>query len=395
MTRKEFVRLCGILGISLPLAPSVLASEINKKVLTSPFKGKVIIIGAGAAGLSSAYLLAQNGIDFEIIEASSQYGGRIRHNKEFTDFPISLGGEWLHSDPDELKAIVNDAAIEVTTQMQAYSDDDVYGYYEDETYKEFTSRDFGGDEDLKFKGTSWLGFFEDYIIPKIRNKIVLNTPVKAINYEKTKIEITCANSQTYEADKVIVTVPVQILKDNDIQFVPPLSPKKIKALKSSRVWGGMKVFLEFSEQFYPTFIGFPDSESKAGQRLYYDAAYGQKTNAHILGLFSVGKQAEPYQKCSSEEELRDYILKELDVMYDGAATKYYVKHISQNWSKEPFVRQAYLADKARPKTSRVLSKPIDDKVYFAGDAYTSINDWSAVHVAVKSAKDAVSTILEV
>ena len=57
---------------------------------------KVIIIGAGAGGLSVGYLLNQQGIDFEILEASSVYGGRMRRTTTFADFPISLGGEWLH-----------------------------------------------------------------------------------------------------------------------------------------------------------------------------------------------------------------------------------------------------------------------------------------------------------
>ena len=100
-----------------------------------------------------------------------------------------------------------------------------------------------------------------------------------------------------------------------------------------------------------------------------------------------------YQK-KSDDELKEYILKELDELYEGQASKYYVKHLAQNWNKEPYIRQAYLADYARARTSRILAKPIGNKVFFAGDAYTSFADWSSVHIAARSAREAVLSILE-
>ena len=66
---------------------------------------KVIIIGAGAAGLTAGHLLSQRGVDFEILEATSEYGGRMRSTNSFADFPISLGGECLHVERDVLTEI--------------------------------------------------------------------------------------------------------------------------------------------------------------------------------------------------------------------------------------------------------------------------------------------------
>ena len=39
------------------------------------FKGKVIVIGAGASGLVAGHILKEHGIEFQILEASSQFGG--------------------------------------------------------------------------------------------------------------------------------------------------------------------------------------------------------------------------------------------------------------------------------------------------------------------------------
>lgn len=53
--------------------------------------------------------------------------------------------------------------------------------------------------------------------------ISLNTPVKSINYQGETIIVTATNGSTFEADKVIVTVPLGVLQSNSIKFLPSLS----------------------------------------------------------------------------------------------------------------------------------------------------------------------------
>ena len=62
MTRKEFVEKSMIMGIGLPFLSSALFQTCSKNdsifpKLDTNFKGKVIIVGAGAAGLAAGYLL--------------------------------------------------------------------------------------------------------------------------------------------------------------------------------------------------------------------------------------------------------------------------------------------------------------------------------------------------
>ncbi|MGB1346944.1 MAG: NAD(P)-binding protein, partial [Pseudomonadales bacterium] len=45
---------------------------------TYHYQGKVIIIGAGAAGLAAATVLENNNIDYVILEATDRYGGRLK-----------------------------------------------------------------------------------------------------------------------------------------------------------------------------------------------------------------------------------------------------------------------------------------------------------------------------
>ena len=72
---------------------------------TYSYKGKVLIIGAGAAGLAAAKVLEQNNIDYVILEASNCFGGRLKKDSTLADFPIDMGAEWIHSHPNALNVL--------------------------------------------------------------------------------------------------------------------------------------------------------------------------------------------------------------------------------------------------------------------------------------------------
>jgi len=112
MTRKEFLQVCGMLGVVVPLQASLSSCE-KEKIQNQTFSGKLIIVGAGAGGLAAGYLLNQLGIDFEILEAYSATGGRMKINADFADFPIPLGAEWIETDSDIFQEIVNDSVKKV------------------------------------------------------------------------------------------------------------------------------------------------------------------------------------------------------------------------------------------------------------------------------------------
>ncbi|MFT7648779.1 MAG: monoamine oxidase [Candidatus Poriferisodalaceae bacterium] len=350
---------------------------------------RVVVVGAGAAGMTAAHLLRQQGVDVVVLEAAPTHGGRIKHDLDFTDFPISLGAEWVHVEADILDEIVNDASVEVTTELVAYDPSDIGGYYEDGT---LTLGRVGDIADLKFVNSSWLDFFNQHIVPGIEDTIVFDTKISTIDYSGDVIRLVDSTGTIHQADKAIVTAPLKVLQRGDITFVPDLPDDRTEAIDQANIWSGLKVFLEFSEGFYPTVLELPDSETADGQRLYYDAAYGQDTTTHVLGLFAVGAQAETYQALS-DDDLLTRILAELDEIFDGAATRTYVRHLVQNWNEEPFARAAYLADVASPSTSTRLAGSVDGRLFFAGDSYTSFDDWGSVHSATRSAAEAVENLL--
>ncbi|XP_035737162.1 uncharacterized protein LOC118448242 isoform X1 [Vespa mandarinia] len=59
---------------------------------------KILIIGAGAAGISAAKRLLEKGLqNITILEAGDRIGGRI-HTVEFADNVVELGAQWVHGE---------------------------------------------------------------------------------------------------------------------------------------------------------------------------------------------------------------------------------------------------------------------------------------------------------
>jgi len=386
MTRKEFIRMCGILGIGLPLQTSL--TSCNKEEGLSPSEGRVLIIGAGAGGLTAGYLLNQRGIEFEILEASANYGGRMKRTTAFADFPIPLGGEWLHVEKEVLSEIVNDDTVSIDIETTPYDPAVDYGLFEGQ---QISVADVGFTIDQKFINSTWFDFFEAYIVPSIESNIQYNKVVESIDYSGDQVVVRTA-SETFTGDRVIVNVPVKLLQNGAINFTPALPNDKADAINNVTVWDGCKAFIEFSEKFYPAFTAFDVQPESAGQKLYYDAAYGQNTTKNILGLFSVGTGTLPYVQLS-DSALIDYMLSELDDIYNGQASASYVKHIFQNWNEEPFANGAYIYDQEDWRRVRTLGESVDNKLFFAGDAYTTGSDWSSVHAAARSAIRAVEELV--
>lgn len=400
MNRKEFLKKSLAIGIGLPFLSLLfescrVGSFLEIPTLENNFSGKVLIIGAGAAGLTAGYILQQNNIDFEIIEAASIYGGRVKRSNTFIDLPLDLGAEWIHTNPSVLAEIINDPSVKANIDFVNYTPKTIVTFKNGKLRNRNWTSDFQSEH--KFKSTTWYGFFEKYIVPSIENKIKLNQPVSQIDYSGEKVRVTVNDGTIYEGDKVLVTVPVKILKNKVIEFLPALPTEKMDGINKIQMDEGLKVFIEFSERFYPDMVMFGGLISNwiFDKKTYFDAVFGKDTNRHVLGLFVINEEAAEFTKLGADQAIFEAVMAELDGIFGGKATQYYVNHLVQNWSAEPFIQGAYsyTFDGNRKNIVNTIVKPLNDKVYFAGEAF-SIDNQATVHGACESAYTIMNAMIQ-
>jgi monoamine oxidase len=73
---------------------------------------RVIVVGAGAAGLVAARALARAGVPVDLIEASERVGGRIitLHDPEWP-MAVELGAEFVHGRPESIRRLLDEAGL--------------------------------------------------------------------------------------------------------------------------------------------------------------------------------------------------------------------------------------------------------------------------------------------
>jgi monoamine oxidase len=77
-------------------------------------RSEVLVVGAGAAGLSAARTLSQAGKTVTVIEARPRIGGRIHTLRESgAPLPIELGAEFIHGEAEDTLAVVRAARLVV------------------------------------------------------------------------------------------------------------------------------------------------------------------------------------------------------------------------------------------------------------------------------------------
>tara|TARA_B110000093_G_scaffold41709_1_gene44472 strand:- start:1218 stop:2402 length:1185 start_codon:yes stop_codon:yes gene_type:complete len=367
------------------------------------FQGNVIIVGAGAAGLAAAKKLEEEGISYQILEATDKLGGRIQKDENFADFPIDLGAEWIHEDKSILNYLINQPGNEPDVETILYQPMNVQEVVGN-TISQISNQDMvdyyaNYITEYKFKNTTWYDFIYENFTQNIEQNIIYNSKVTTIDYSGDQVVLTTDNGTEYQAEKVILTVSLGVLKSNVITFNPSLPAEKITAIQAVEFLPGFKLFMRFSNQFYPDVI---TCETSSGEKTYYDVAYDKGAQDHVLGLLSTGISAEDYYLLNNSDSIVSSVIQELDGYFNGLASQNYLgSYIYENWNQQTFTQGTWTSD--FQSASEDLIAPLDDKVYFAGETYNSsgispVDGFYIIRGSVQSAiisgYEAVDSLLE-
>jgi monoamine oxidase len=208
--------------------------------------------------------------------------------------------------------------------------------------------------EITFYNYSFHTFVEEYMMPDPAvnpYQIVYNCPVSTVEAFGNKVHTTCRDSKTgkplkIESKYVISTASFQVLRDEDIKFIPPL-PSYIAGKDNEAVmWKGIKIFIRFTQNFYKgqAFCMFHcpinegrDGELEDGESFYWDHGI---PGYNVITGFLMGEAYKELEDLDDAGKIR-YFLQHLDERFDGQASRYYQSHIIMDWTNERYVKGTY------------------------------------------------------
>lgn len=253
-----------------------------------------------------------------------------------------------------------------------------------------------GDESYELKDKSMLSILETKfaaILPKIKK----NTQVKKIDYTGDKIILTDQINENYQADRVIITVPITVLQGDDIQFSPALPSTKVDAYSNIGMGGGLKAIFKFSTAFWEGI-----TSEKLGSVIGYNevpeiwATAVGRGNTPILTAFIMGEKGEQFSSMAPEDA-KGFLLGHLDNIFGNNTASQSLQQDGfylMDWGKQPFIRGTY----SHPKVGgglifrKELASDVDGLLFFAGEATHFEGHSGTVHGAIETGIRVVNEI---
>lgn len=408
--------------------------------MSLPSEVDVAIIGAGAAGLGAARALENSGLSVIVLEARDRVGGRGHTIMAAPDITFDLGCGWLHSaDENSFVKIARQLDFEIDKTRPPWREQSfdtgfpieervdfiraLDAFYDRAEEAAKSGRDSAASLYLE-PGNRWnpmidalstyingceldrvsildMDAYEDTEINwRVRRgygalmaaygapcPLALNCAVTRIDHSGQRVRIETSQG-TLSAGKVIVTVPTNLIADEAIRFHPAL-PAKVDAARGLPLGLADKVVLALDEpEALPKDGNLRGATMRTAMGSYHLRPFGQ---ACIEGYFG-GRFAQQLED-AGDGALAAQSIDEITALL-GNDFRRRLKPLAQSgWAHDPFARGSYshaLPDHAGDRA--VLAAPVDNRLFFAGEA-TSPNFFSTAHGARDSGERAAGEVL--
>jgi monoamine oxidase len=405
----------------------------------------VIIIGAGAAGLSAAKELGKQGISFIVVEASHRIGGRAYSEEIAPDVWFDLGCAYLVAGPDAKNLIDEsnpfiDFAKNQGAVIEEYQYDSHYIYngtpldenevkaqeaYYEECEEAIRSIVVGGDDcaiseiiDLESPyATPYIDMmavtvpkdldeasaadfyygveeYEDFITLGGYGNLVaqwgsdvevsLNTKVESVDWSGKDVLVNTVKG-SIRARCLISTVSTGVMAAQHIRFEPRLPDWKIEAFQEVPMGAENKIGVHFSKDvFDPGASGYYQSWSSDAQGAYIDV---NLLSTNVVTVFMGGRFSIWMEK-QGQQAAHEFAVDRIAEIFGNDIRQSVSRTIVTAWVTDPWTLGSYAsAVPGQFHQREALPLPVDNKLFFAGEATARANGtctgayWSGVRAA--------------
>ncbi len=403
----------------------------------------LVIVGAGAAGLAAARTAMDRGLDVRVLEASHRIGGRAYSEDILPGVAFDLGCHWLHS--ASINPLVDIAGrLGVEYQRTASWTPRVHlgsRWANDAEYADFLSfweacnqsvdacraaRHDVAVADVIERNRPWTAWF-DYWTSLMTSSdsdrvsagdmasyrdtgenwpvvggygnlvhrlgaglpVTLNAAVERIRLTPSGVRVDSAAGRL-EARTVLVTVSTGILGSEHIVFDPPLPDDKRQAIAAVPLGNHNRIAIVFDGNPFgvdPS-TSVIDLEGDVPMLLHL-RPYG---HAYVVGV--TGGRFADWLERAGTRAAREHLLDRLVRIFGAAVVQAARGGIVTAWGSDPWTLGAYstcLPGQAGQRT--VLARPVDDRLYFAGEA-TSSDAFATCHGAYRTGVDTATLIAD-
>jgi len=257
--------------------------------------------------------------------------------------------------------------------------------------------------DRNFRIVNGYQSIPNYLLAGAKNgsvRLQLNTIVEAIDWklESATVHIRSAltdESSTIQARRLIITVPLVVLQQISFRPEPAEMLAAAHALRFGQV---MRVVFRFDHPWWEDHKDLADAGFWLSQERYFPTWWTiLPVRAPLLTGWSAGPHADQLLGLPEPEVIKR-ALEDLSNLTGHASND--LKNSLQavyfhNWHNDPFARGAYSYVPAGALRQReVLARPVENTLFFAGEA-TEVNGHSAtVHGAIATGYRAARQILK-
>jgi monoamine oxidase len=415
---------------------------------------EILILGAGVAGLTAARDLTAAGARVLVLEARDRLGGRIMTHHT-PHGPVELGAEFVHGAVEETLSVAREAAlplretdrgaprvtaadrgtadffsamdavlahasatgpdesfqhlvdrVDTSAELKAQCLGLVEGYHAADPARisvlallKNTAADErpGANRQFRFVGgyDSLITAIFQRVDPKLCD-VRLNSVATAVTWGRGSAVVRISGGQEFAAPKLIVTVPLGVLKAGAIEFSPRLAETE-DAVGRLEMGDAERVSLCLASDTWITHDRFStDGFLFTGEPPLPVWWVSRPPPFPVVTGWAGGRNARALSGLSGAARV--------DVAVAALATALSIDAgrlredlrggFSHNWLADPFARGAYsYAGVSGSEAGAKLAVPIDGTLFFAGEATESDGQNGTVHGAIASGRRAAKQVL--